>query len=289
MHDSGENLIFKLADGRNLGYAEYGDIQGAPLFFFHGWPSSRLQAKVLDKEAKKLRIRIISPDRPGYGLSDFAPKRTLLSWADDVVELADSLQIKKFAVVGVSGGGPYAAACAYKIPARLTKVGIVVGLAPTDIEGVLMGMAFFNKLMWRYYHRFPFLMELSTSVAFLQARKYLPKRFSLSYRAKTDQQLLTSEVKMDMTRTRGQAFRQGKRGCAMDLRLYTNDWGFDLKDIKAKVFLWYGGADKNVSLNMGKYYASQMPNSQLKVYPNEGHFIIKTHTAEILRTLSEQK
>lgn len=285
MDNTNENVIFKLKDGRNLGYAEYGDRHGTPLFFFHGWPSSRLQAKVLDKEAKKRNIRVISPDRPGYGLSDFAPKRTLLDWADDVIELANSLQMKKFAVVGVSGGGPYAAVCAYKIPSRLTKVGIVVGLAPTDIEGVLMGMATVNKIAWRNYHRFPFLMQLSSTLAFLQARKFLPETLNLSYRAKADQEILKSqEVKNDMARIREQAFRQGKEGCATDLKLYTDDWGFRLKDIKTNVFLWYGDADKNVSLNMGKYYASQIPNSQLKVYPNEGHLIIKNHTEEILKT-----
>lgn len=283
---SNENHVFKLKDGRNIGFSQYGDLGGKPLFFFHGWPSSRLQAKILDKSAKKLKVCVISPDRPGYGLSDFAPKRKLLDWADDVVELANYLHSRKFAVVGVSGGGPYAAACAYKIPHRLTKAGIVVGLAPTDIEGVLTGMAFVNKLSWRCYHTFPFLMQLSALVAFLQARKYLPESFSLSYRAKADQIILSSkEVKTDITRNRKEAFRQGKRGCAMDLKLYTNDWGFHLHDIKTKVYLWYGDADKNVSLNMGKYYASQIPGSKLTVYPNEGHFIIRKYADEILETL----
>lgn len=288
MNSSTENLVFQLKDGRKLGYAEYGDPKGTPLFFFHGWPSSRLQANVLDKTANELQVRIISPDRPGYGLSDYNPKRELLDWSDDIDELADSLNIKKFSVVGVSGGGPYAAVCAYKIPHKLIKAGIVVGLAPTDIEGVLMGMAFLNKLAWRYYHNFPFLMQLSASVAFLQARKYLPESFNLSYRSKADQAILKStDVQKSIMRIRNEAFKQGKRGCAKDLQLYTHDWGFDLHDIKSKVFLWYGDADKNVSVNMGKYYASQIPNSKLVIYPNEGHFIIKTHANEIVKTLKD--
>ncbi len=90
-----ENCTLLLKDGRKLGYAEYGDPKGKPVFFLHGWPSSRLQAKVTDKAAKKLKIRVISPDRPGYGLSDFKKDRTLLEYADDIEELADKLNIKK--------------------------------------------------------------------------------------------------------------------------------------------------------------------------------------------------
>lgn len=280
-----ENQTVTLSDGRKLGYAEYGELGGKPLFFFHGWPSSRLQARVIDEVAKNLRVRVISLDRPGYGLSDFKKDRTLLDWSDDVVEVADKLKIKKFAVIGVSGGGPYSVVCAYKIPERLTNVGIVVGLAPTNIDGVLQGMAFFNKLAWRSYHTFPFLMELTSSIHLAQARKYLPDSFSFTYRAKADRAMMSEKVKEDIANNRNEAFRQGKQGCAMDLKLYTDDWGFRIKDIKAKVFLWYGDADRNVSVKMGRYYASQIPNSKLTIYSNEGHFVIKTHAEDILRTL----
>lgn len=230
-------------------------------------------------------IHVISLDRPGYGLSDFKEQRTLLDWPEDVVAIADKRKIKKFAIVGVSGGGPYAAVCAYRIPDRLTRAGIVVGLAPTDIEGVLQGMALFNKFTWRLYHVFPFFIELTSSLHLAQARKYLPNIFSFGYRAKADRVLMSKAVKQDIAKNRDEAFRQGKKGCAMDVKLYTNDWGFHLQDIKTPVFLWYGAEDKNVSLTMGEYYASQIPNSKLVIYPNEGHFVIRTHAKEILTVL----
>lgn len=128
-----KDYVIKLKDGRKLGYAEYGTSHGKPLLFFHGWPSSRLHAKYLDPLAKKLKIRIIAPDRSGFGLSDYQSNRTLLDWPGDVVELADKLKIRKFAIVGISGGGPYAAVTAYKIPHRITKAGIVIGLGPLNI------------------------------------------------------------------------------------------------------------------------------------------------------------
>jgi pimeloyl-ACP methyl ester carboxylesterase len=106
------NNVFRLRDGRALGYAEYGDPGGTPVFFFHGSPGSRLQRHPDASIASELGTRIITIDRPGYGLSDFQPERTLLDWPADVAQLADALHIERFAAIGLSGGGPYLLACA---------------------------------------------------------------------------------------------------------------------------------------------------------------------------------
>ena len=128
------DLTIKLKDGRKLGYADLGNPDAnSVVFHFHGFPGSRLEAMLLANKATS-EYRIISIDRPGMGLSDFKKNRTLLDWPDDVIELADALEIDKFAVEGISGGGPYAAACAYKIPKRLTSCGIISGVASKDLE-----------------------------------------------------------------------------------------------------------------------------------------------------------
>src|SRR5437899_12705534 len=101
-----------LSDGRRLGYAQYGSPNGSPLMYFHGWPSSRLEPRVAENLCADLGLQVIAPDRPGFGLSDFKPGRTLASWPEDVRALAASLGFHRFAVLGVSGGGPYAIACA---------------------------------------------------------------------------------------------------------------------------------------------------------------------------------
>lgn len=280
---------YKLKDKRIVSYIEYGDPKGKPLFFFHGWPTSKLHAKVANETAKELGIRIISPDRPGYGLSDFKPGRKLLDYPDDVIELADHLGIKRFAVIGVSGGGPYAAVCAYKIPQRLTKVGIVVGLAPTYIRGLLDGTSLLAKLGWSNYARFPFTRTLGTLLHYFNA-KYSPglgiHRFVLG--AKSDRKIyFNPNIRKDAKDGLRDAFRTGYKGVELDLKLYTTNWSFNLKDIKAKVYLWYGEDDKNVSIKMGRYYASQIPNSKLIVYSGEGHMVTRTHIKEILKTLVE--
>lgn len=276
-----------LSDGRKLCYIEYGDPKGKPLFFFHGWPGSRLSGVETDEAARKLKVRVISIDRPGFGKSDYKRNRKLLDWPDDVIQLADKLKVKKFSINGVSGGGPYAAVCAYKIPERLIKVGIVVGFAPIDIKGNLDGMATLNKFCWKNYHRFSFLRTLST-VSGLVGWKYFPV-FTLlfGFGAKEDKLLIKNKFSKRMDNSLGEAYRQGIKGPNLDLKIYTDPWGFKIKDIKAKVYLWYGAKDENVSLNMGKYYKSQIAKSKLFIDPNGGHLFRNNIEEEILACLTD--
>ena len=83
--------VIDLADGRRLAYAEYGDADGKPIFLFHGLPGSRLSWGLLPGEPIPAGLRVIAPDRPGYGRSDSKPGRSLLDWSDDVAQLADAL------------------------------------------------------------------------------------------------------------------------------------------------------------------------------------------------------
>jgi pimeloyl-ACP methyl ester carboxylesterase len=103
----GVDRTIRLLDGRRLGYAEWGDPGGRPLFFFHGWPGSRIEGYLGDEAARARGVRLIAIDRPGMGLSDFQQHRTLVDWPDDVVQVAAALGLNRFAVLGISGGGPY--------------------------------------------------------------------------------------------------------------------------------------------------------------------------------------
>ncbi len=285
--DSASRTI-KLKDGRVLGFAEYGDPKGKPLFYFHGWPASRLGAEKYHVLAKKLHVRIIAPDRPGYGLSDFQKDRTFLDWPDDVVALADYLKIKKFSVMGVSGGGPYAAVCAYKIPQRITKTGIVVGLAPIYSRKALDGMMWMAKIGWMHYGKFGVIRSISSMLQYLNAR-WGPSwgLYRYLFGAKADRKMYRDPaIRRAAKKIFQEAFRQGYKGPELDLKLYTTAWGFTLRDIVKKMYLWYGADDQNVSLNMGKYYAREIPKSRLIIYPGEGHLISITHAEKIFKTLS---
>lgn len=278
------NHIVKLKDGRSLCFCEYGDAKGKPIFYFHGWPASRLSGAETDLAAKKLKVRVISPDRPGFGLSTYKENRTLIDWTNDVTELADYLKIKKFAVMGVSGGGPYAAACAYKLAARITKTAIIVGLSPIATKEITKGISFTSRIGWNNYHKFPFLRTIASLIGALEF-KYFPIIGKLvGFQAKEDRKFLKNKSGDDWT-TCKEAYRQGISGAALDLKIYTDDWGFKLSDIKTKVELWYGAKDKNVSLNMGKYYHSQIAGSKLFIDETGGHLFRKKCEEKIIRSL----
>jgi len=135
------NNSINLPDGRKIGFSEYGDPLGTPIFYFHGTPGSRLEAGRFNEVTAIDHCRLIGLDRPGMGLSSLDPERTLLSWATDVANFADSLSIKKFSLIGHSGGAPYAAACAYAIPDRLNSVAIVSGMGPFEKPEAQIGLA----------------------------------------------------------------------------------------------------------------------------------------------------
>ena len=139
-----ENTLI-LSDGRSLAYAEYGDSHGKPVFFFHGMPGSRL-FRPPDEITEKTGVRLITTDRPGYGLSAFQPGRRFLDWPGDISQVADHLGIQKFYAAGHSGGGPYVAACAYALPERVTAAAVLSGAGPVAAPGSTRGMTSTNKL-----------------------------------------------------------------------------------------------------------------------------------------------
>lgn len=169
----------QLSDGRTLAYLESGDPNGQPVFYFHGGPGSRLEGQIYDSLNQKLGIRMIVADRPGYGLSDNQEDRTYLNWADDVAELADQLGIERFAVLGYSSGGPYAAVVAHQLPERVAVAVIVAGEGPYasgDYPQSVLKSATFNgsrtneMMIWSANHAPWFMRTIFTASRILLFR-----------------------------------------------------------------------------------------------------------------------
>jgi pimeloyl-ACP methyl ester carboxylesterase len=284
--------ILNLADARTLSYAEYGDPQGQPLMYFHGWPSSRLEAEMVDAPARRHHLRIIAPDRPGFGRSDFQSGRRLIDWPADVIELANELGLDRFSILGPSGGGPYAAVCAWKIPERLRSVGIVSGQSPTDDPSVLAGMRPLNRRLALIGRWAPWLFRpLSWPV--IRALKREPDGYLarlMSDLPEPDRKVMVrAEIRKPLQNGALEAFRNGSRGAALENALYARPWGFDLGAITMEVHLWYGELDLNVPPAMGRYLASAIPNCHARFYPNEGHLsVFVNHMDEILQTVGSE-
>src|SRR5207253_2308566 len=124
-----ENFV-QLESGAVVAFEEYGDPNGVPVIFCHGWPSSRIMARLTDEPARDLGIRIISPDRPGISGSSLQPDRKLTDWPALVERIADHLAIRDFRMLAISGGAPYAYATAAAMPERVRAMAIVGGAPP---------------------------------------------------------------------------------------------------------------------------------------------------------------
>ncbi len=152
--------VFTLPDGRKLAYAEFGKPDGFPVFYFHATPSSRLEPLFLGDEIfSQLGLRVICPDRPGMGNSSFQENRGLSDWPEDVKFLAQVLELNQISILGVSGGGAYAAVCAAKIPGQLCKVVIASGAWRIDSEAVSR-IGFPMNLMWQVTRYAPFFLPI---------------------------------------------------------------------------------------------------------------------------------
>jgi pimeloyl-ACP methyl ester carboxylesterase len=279
-----EARLLTLRDGRKLAYAEYGDPNGRPVFYFHGFPNSRLNAALGNDAALRHRLRVIAFDRPGFGRSDFKRGRTIAGWVDDIVEAADQLAIDRFAVVALSGGGPYAAACAARIPERLTGVALVSALAPFDATAAVRGYPLFSRLVIRLWRWLPWLVRPGLWVIARRARRDaigLVRRASKGAPPADKEILSRPEVLEAFARDVAESFRQGSRGAAHEFELYLKPWNVDLASIAMEVHLWQGEDDRVVPPTMGRYYTRALTNARPRFYPGEGHLLIVDRIDEI--------
>jgi pimeloyl-ACP methyl ester carboxylesterase len=278
----------RLPDGRLLGYQEYGYSEGHPVFFFHGWIGSRLDFAPNDAAAEALGIRVVSVDRPGCGSSDFQPDRKMLDWPNDVSSLADALGIGRFGVCGHSFGGPYVAACALQLASRVTSAAIVAGISPVSVPGATRGMpALVRGSLW-LGGRVPVLTR--PSVALMAASVKRPDLIRKGMRStlpKGELALLDEPRFGGFVENLGEMVDHGSKGAYWDARVFLGEWGFDCKDIRVPVFLFYGRADHNVPVRMGEYYRDSIPGSRATFYRGEGHFIMYSRVSEILGSLRE--
>ena len=280
--------VVRLQDGRLLGYAEYGDPDGRPLFYFHGTPGSRVEGRAVVEAATAGNTRIIAPDRPGFGLSDFQPGRSVSDWADDVTQLADALGLDQFGVVGASGGGPATIACALGLPERLTAAGIVGGVGPFDAPDAAEGMNQSNRALVAVAQRAPF--ALRPAFALLTAAiRHGPDRVMDSLFAaagEADQAIWRRpEIRALFRESMLESSRQGARGAAYEFALYSRPWDVQLEEITIPICLWQGEDDVNVPLSMGRAQAEAIPDCRATFIPDAGHLWGIDHFDEILETL----
>jgi pimeloyl-ACP methyl ester carboxylesterase len=285
MSTTREATILRLDDGRALAFSELGDPNGTPVFAFHGTPGSYRLFSALSDDARRLGLRVIAPDRPGYGRSDYVPDRRLLDWPRDVVAIADFLGLGKFGVFGVSGGGPHAAVCAHQLAPRLLGAAIVCGIAETLSKEDADGMMPANRLLSGLARRSQWLAWPLFAVMILALRFFgqAALRFQSKQLPEPDRRVLARpEVLAAFLDECRRMPRTASRATAQDFSLFTRPWGFRLEDIAIPVDVFCGELDVNVPVAHGRRQADRIPNAKLHCFADEAHLLIFEHVDEVL-------
>jgi pimeloyl-ACP methyl ester carboxylesterase len=275
-----------LPDGRELAYEEYGDPAGDPVLSFHGGLSSRLDAAPAHQAALDLGVRLLSPDRPGIGLSTFQPGRRLLDWPADVAALTNALGIDRFAVMGWSCGGPYAAVCGARMSDRITAVGLLSSAVPLELVGTTKGLARDDRLLLFLVRWAPRLAAALLRITIGEAtERRLYREIRRSFPAVDRAALEERGSIVDAVAFVKESMRQGAEGCLQDYRVFGSPWGFDLSEVTVPVQIWEGEEDNTGPPEYRELLLRHLPRAQLSLVPGEGHLSLLQHQAPAILSL----
>ena len=279
----------QLADGRRLGFAEYGDPDGKPVILFHDlWGNHSLRHPD-DSILARLGLRLIGVDRPGFGISTRKPGRGIMDVVDDVMLLSKALKLERFALLGYSAGGPYALACAYRFPQIVRRCAVVSCLPPLDHEqgfralhafyGRLFQLASGNEAFFRLLMRGFFWFDGQRS-----SDQYIRELGSSFSRA--DQDALSN---LDLFNSRldmwDEIRRAGSEFLVDEIVALTRSWGFRLQNIEVPVDVWWGETDHFCSPVVSRRMAAMIPKASAHRDPQAGHLILFSHWEAILQAL----
>lgn len=278
-----------LGDGRELGWAEFGHPDGDPVLWFHGTPGARTQIPPsVDEVALARGFRIITVERPGTGRSTDHRYHRVLDLAADIEVLADALGLRRFAVVGLSGGGPYTLAVAHAMPDRVVCATLLGGLGP--VRGPDAVLSYTRVLRFLA----PPLEVLRTPIGSLLngVLKVATPFADAAYGA-----YATVLGLADRDTLREPAFRvmfirdlveAGElRAAAHDMALFARHWGFQLSEVEVPVVCWQGLSDHIVPPSHGHHQAARLPRGELRVRPGAGHFAGFNQAVDVLDRLRE--
>lgn len=280
--------LVEAGDSRSLAVETFGDPHGRPVFVLHGTPGSRVGPYPRTSVLYRLGVHLIAFDRPGYGDSTRLPGRRVASAAADVEAISDALGLDEIAILGRSGGGPHALACAALLPHRVSRVAALVSLAPRNAEGLdwYAGMTASNVHAYqeveRGQHRF---------AASFQARSRRIRADPASVieglvpeLPPTDRALVTdSGIRQRLISTYRQAFRNSADGWIDDVLAFTTDWGFKVEDIAVPTRFWHGADDQFSPVDHSRWLADHIPGAELYLEPGAAHFGALQVMAEAMR------
>jgi pimeloyl-ACP methyl ester carboxylesterase len=278
-----------LSDGRTLGFDDFGAPDGTPVLFFHGFGSSRVVRHPDDDIATELGVRLIAVDRPGIGISSRQPNRRVTDWPADVAELLDALGIERCAIAAWSGGGPYALACGWSMPERLSVIGLIS--APAPLSGVPGSTGYTwrrHRAMSRTADHAPWVIALAMWRWSRQQRSDPAKQLddAIAGMIEADREILGDPaLRAVMIANATEMWRQGNRGVYDEALCLARPWGFPIAGVGVPVRIWHGTRDRVVPVGMGRYLERTVPGAVATYYPDEGHHFVYDRWREILSVI----
>jgi pimeloyl-ACP methyl ester carboxylesterase len=286
------NHVLQTRTGRKLEVREYGDDAGHTVFFFHGLIGSHYQAAYIADQAREHGLRIIAPNRPGVGASEFVERKSPLEAVDDIEDVAAALGLFEFSVIGISGGTPYALATLLRLGSRIRTVTLISGMGPMRLPGALEGMDRRRRLILAVGSRYPQVARRRLRTELVRFRAD-PDRFLrrlIATWSVSDRQLFKRKEVYDLfMKDLHQVFTEGRgpESLAQELTLYRN-YGFSLKDLPAyrRITLWQGLDDNIVPPAMAWQLIQTLPNREAHFVPG-GHFVAVDIAGQIITRLMQ--
>jgi pimeloyl-ACP methyl ester carboxylesterase len=281
-----------LKGGAVVAFQEYGDADGTPVIFCHGWPSSCTMAQLTDEPARELGVRIISPDRPGISGSSLQPDRKLADWPRVIEGVLDQLGIGEFRALAISGGAPYAYATAAAMQERVRAIAIVCGAIPmAELEDGSGLLPLYRWMLGLYRSRPQLLRRLfhmSRPILALRPPVRLrPLFLKMLMLRPCDAESLRDEAAFEaIFESQRRAWRGSAEGVMVDAQIYAQPWGFSLEDIRVPVRLWHGTQDRAFSFRLAEEVAKRLPDCNARFIDNAGHYSLPIrYMREILKDL----
>jgi pimeloyl-ACP methyl ester carboxylesterase len=280
-----EDSRLSLPDGRKLGYRDLGVPAGDPVLYFHGALGSRLEWPADPCSPVRAGVRLLAPDRPGYGCSDPAPGLTLRDSVEDIRVFADALAIDRFRIVAWSAGSVYAMACAVVMPERISRLDLIGAVVP---ESCPEGRQDRDPRLG-YFAR---LAQWAPGTAYALLRRTIARREAEPewFECELERELSPSERAVladpairDLTK-RSHAAGEARLGAGIigDLEAGGGGWFFTPSQVQVPVVMWQGAEDRLTPESRNRRLLREFPNVRLRRFPGEGHFLLYRHEAEIL-------
>src|SRR5262245_40449633 len=276
--------LLRFADGRALAYSVWGDEAGMPLLFLHGTPGSRSMLGIGHDAGRELGLAIVAPDRWGYGRTDASHAASLPAFAADMAMLMDRLGYARFAVGGISGGSPYAAAVAAGLPSRVTALALVSPMGPAAHPECRRALSAFHRFCFNLLPRSPLAVDAIFALLRASLRSQRCAARLVSWRSGPRDKALIArpEIASWLLGSFRDGLKRSLHGPRLDLQMFARPWGVELGAIRAPACMWIGTADTAVPLSAARLLAGSIPACVVVELPGEGHFWVAERYREVL-------